>query len=624
MKRLIFVVMLSLMSIKIIGLRFTQTNYIDKGITTSSEITPLRILDYNRDGLEELIIFTYGKLYFYEYENSTFNLINTIGDSLLHIVAYGVGDFDGDNLYDLMMIYYYSSPVEEYYRPIIIKEQSDSTSFFDNLVWGNDTLYSSIYHVGITDKLKHDGVERIYGAGIPWLTTPSKAYGWYYYTCTGDNQYEIRDTFMEETRVGGAMDIGDIDKDGLTDIIITSPNNYLYFYESADLMDTCFIKKDSLTEGGYAPLQWLILPDIDDDGVNEIIKSQIYYLQPVVGLAGWVSYGYAIMEDTIGTGLYDTIWSRDFLVWTDYIYGEGGGVDYGDVDGDGGEEIVLCGGRHIEVWKGIGDNELERIWEWTDPTYYTTASRISCYDFNRNGIEEIIFSGCGLTGNITRVIEGDPERDPEAPEMVKADASDGVVVGEGVDYDDYIRIEFGGLTNEPKIDKSNIDSILRLSGGHSYLANGRYLDTCRWEIEGGKSVLYIELTEIISKPTVMVGDTIYPDGVTIRSFEYPTYAISEPIVISGSFGPMGIEEEKGVIERGGYKEIEMLNQSVIWNTKGRGVLVIYDISGREIIREERDMLGEYKTDISGLKNGIYFVKLQTGSKTITRKIVLIK
>jgi hypothetical protein len=45
---------------------------------------------------------------------------------------------------------------------------------------------------------------------------------------------------------------------------------------------------------------------------------------------------------------------------------------------------------------------------------------------------------------------------------------------------------------------------------------------------------------------------------------------------------------------------------------------------REIIREERDMLGEYKTDISGLKNGIYFVKLQTGSKTITRKIVHVK
>jgi hypothetical protein len=121
----------------------------------------------------------------------------------------------------------------------------------------------------------------------------------------------------------------------------------------------------------------------------------------------------------------------------------------------------------------------------------------------------------------------------------------------------------------------------------------------------------------------MVGDTIYPDGVTIRSFEYPTYAISEPIVISGSFGPTGIGEEE-LLVRNVDIEIEILKQNVIWNTKGRGVLVIYDISGRGIIREERDMLGEYKTDISGLKNGIYFVKLQTGSKTITRKIVHVK
>ncbi|MEJ5307110.1 MAG: FG-GAP-like repeat-containing protein [candidate division WOR-3 bacterium] len=622
MKKVFSIVILLVMDLMIVeevnSLVFYQYAYLDKGDCSSLNSLRQKDVDYNRNGRNELILNNYAIL-FYEYSgNNDFNLIKEVfpDPNYPYIMSLGIGDFDGDSLKDIIVWKTGS------YR-LWIYEQSERTSFFDSLVWISDTIYKSLHYLGITDKLKHDGVERIYGAGIPWLTTPSKAYGWYYYTCTGDNQYEIRDTFMEETRVGGAMDIGDIDKDGLTDIIITSPNNYLYFYESADLMDTCFIKKDSLTEGGYAPLQWLILPDIDDDGVNEIIKSQIYYLQPVVGLAGWVSYGYAIMEDTIGTGVYDTIWSRDFLVWTDYIYSCGGGMDYGDVDGDGGEELVICGGRHIEVWKGIGDNELERIWEWTDPTNYTTESCISCYDFNRNGIEEIIFSGCGLTGNITRVIEGDPERDPEAPEMVKADASDGMVVGEGVDYDDYIRIEFGGLTNEPKIDKSNIDSILRLSGGHSYLANGRYLDTCRWEIEGGKSVLYIELTEIISKPTVMVGDTIYPDGVTIRSFEYPTYAISEPIVISGSFGPTGIGEEE-LLVRNVDIEIEILKQNVIWNTKGRGVLVIYDISGREIIREGRDMLGEYKTDISGLKNGIYFVKLQTGSKTITRKIVLIK
>jgi len=34
--------------------------------------------------------------------------------------------------------------------------------------------------------------------------------------------------------------------------------------------------------------------------------------------------------------------------------------------------------------------------------------------------------------------------------MVKAEASDGVIVGSGVDYDDYIRIEFSGLNNRAK------------------------------------------------------------------------------------------------------------------------------------------------------------------------------
>jgi len=194
----------------------------------------------------------------------------------------------------------------------------------------------------------------------------------------------------------------------------------------------------------------------------------------------------------------------------------------------------------------------------------------------------------------------------------------------GVDYDDYIRIEFDGLTNEPYINKSNIDSILRLSGGHSYLANGRYLDTCRWEIEEAKSVLYVELTQILSSPTVAVGDTIYPDGITIRSFEYPSYAVSKPIVITGSFGPAGSGEDNKAYGLSNKAGIQIESQQIIWNTTDRGVLIIYDISGREIIKEETARSGRHRTDIGQLNNGIYFVKVKEKNQTLTKKMVKIR
>lgn len=575
-----------------------------------------KIDDFNRNDLDELIFFDYVRIpqtksiYFYEYGDG-FNFTNIKQIERQTCVILGTGDLDADGNRELFGA---DSLI------IWLMEQKDSLSFPDSITWESDSTMIYCKDIGITNKLKGDGVDRIYGAGIPWLSTASEGYGWFYFTCTGDNQYEILNTFEESTRVAGAMDIGVIDNDSLTDVVITSPRNYLYFYESVDLIDTNFIKQDSLTEGGYASEVLLILPDIDRDGTNEIMKYQINYLD----LTGYVSYGYLIYEDTSGTGVYDTIWKRDFVVGTDFIYQHGGDIDYGDMDGDGLNELVICGGRHIEVWESIGDNQFERKWEWTDPTYYTIQSFIGCHDFDKNGIDEIIFSGIGQSGECTRIFECDTTREPSAPEIISAEASDGVIVEGGVDYDDYIRIEFDGLTNEPYINKSNIDSILRLSGGHSYLANGRYLDTCRWEIEEAKSVLYVELTQILSSPTVAVGDTIYPDGITIRSFEYPSYAVSKPIVITGSFGPAGSGEDNKAYGLSNKAGIQIESQQIIWNTTDRGVLIIYDISGREIIKEETARSGRHRTDIGQLNNGIYFVKVKEKNQTLTKKMVKIR
>ena len=607
MNKIVFIISLFIINIQLTGIQFFEMDYINEGISTTGKDLSLKISDYNRNGSDEIVINS-SNILFYEIQDNYFELIGEIDDTN-YIFTCGSGDFDQDGLKDLLI----GMPGDDKYMHLRILEQSDSTSFFDNLVWQSDTLYRTVKVLSITNKLKGDGVDRIYGAGIPWLSTPTKGYGWYYFTCTGDNQYEILNTFEESTQIQSAMDIGDIDNDSLTEVVLESYlKTQIFKYESVSSSDDSFEFTDSIMT--YAsPLCLLILPDIDKDGTNEVAEMLVNYI-------GYpTSYKCIIFEGT------DTIFNRDFEVETDYIYNFNGDIDYGDIDGDSVNELVICGGRHIEVWESTGDNQFERMWEWTDPTYYTIQSHIKCHDFNKNGIDEIVFSGAGQAEECTRIFECDTTREPSAPEIVSAEANDGVIVEKGVDYDDYIRIEFEGLTNEPNINKSNIDSILRLSGGHSYLANGKYLDTCRWEIEEAKSVLYIELTQIQASPTVAVDDTIYPDGVTIRSFEYPVYAVVKPIVITGSFGPTGVQDGREPCIGDSTCTVPTIqSQYIIWNTNTQGTLTVYDISGREVIREESKTTGEHKTDIRYLKNGIYFIKLKTENQSITEKQIIIK
>jgi len=225
------------------GLAFEQKQYIDKG----TDLVGPFYCDYNRNMNDELIIPGTNIIYFYEIQSdSGFSLINQI-DGISgnpYLWTAGTGDFDSDGLKEIILGY-----PENDTAHLRIYEQSESTSFFDNLVWQNDTLYITIYNLGVTNKLKGDGVDRILGAGIPWLSKPTKAYGWYYYTCVGDNQYEILNTYAESTRVGSAMDIGDINGNGLTDVVVTTPESiYIYIYESIDSEDTIFERWNILPE----------------------------------------------------------------------------------------------------------------------------------------------------------------------------------------------------------------------------------------------------------------------------------------------------------------------------------------------------------------------------------------
>jgi hypothetical protein len=167
-------------------------------------------------------------------------------------------------------------------------------------------------------------------------------------------------------------------------------------------------------------------------------------------------------------------------------------------------------------------------------------------------------------------------------ELSNAEASDGNFCLEGIDNDDYVQITFDRPTDKPEIDASNIDDILRLSGGHTWLDGAGGMKEAVWNEEGDKVFIY--LSTDFSLPTVAPGDTVTPDY----------YRMSEtPCVITGSFDPSSVRKKD--VPAGVPSELILYpNKPNPFNpvttitvgipADGRVIVSIYDLRGRLVKR----------------------------------------
>ncbi|MFQ5906887.1 MAG: hypothetical protein ACE5JA_10015, partial [bacterium] len=127
-------------------------------------------------------------------------------------------------------------------------------------------------------------------------------------------------------------------------------------------------------------------------------------------------------------------------------------------------------------------------------------------------------------------------RDGTGPVPDSAFASDGSFARMGIDEDDYVLIHFNESTNKPVLDSSNIDTVLKLSSGHSWLDGVGNLLYSEWDSAGKQlSVFLAPLFGV--PPTISVGDTIYPDGVTIQ--DVWGNACTKWVTLGGTFDPTG-------------------------------------------------------------------------------------
>jgi hypothetical protein len=245
------------------------------------------------------------------------------------------------------------------------------------------------------------------------------------------------------------------------------------------------------------------------------------------------------------------------------------------------------------------------------------------------------------------LIKTGPNVDLSGPIPISAVASDNVNPVPGIDNDDQVMITFDEPTDKPIIDVSNIDAVLTLSGGHTWLDGFGVIGDAEWNPVGDK--LLINLSTNFGPPTVAVGDIITPDGVTIHDIWGNPCVTS--VIITGSFNPVGVEENVGF----GLPKDFLLSQnypnpfynstlirySIPITHPGSKILPaspsgghhvslnIYDISGRlvETLVDEVKKTGVYQLPITSYQlpsNGVYFYRLTAGDFTSTKKLILLR
>jgi hypothetical protein len=222
------------------------------------------------------------------------------------------------------------------------------------------------------------------------------------------------------------------------------------------------------------------------------------------------------------------------------------------------------------------------------------------------------------------------------PTLIQAYASDGPTQNPGIDDDDYVVLNFNTETNIPPLDAANIDAVLPLSSGHTWLSGDNSINSAVWSSDSTQLVIYLVTSGGL--PTVAVGDTVYPDSVTITDrWGIPC---ESPRVIEGSFA-VGVEESP--LKRHPFVNVLKMANPNPFVTRTRIAfevgsrthtkVSVYDASGRTVstlVDHVRDP-GRYVIDWDGtdetgrsLGSGIYFVRMTAGSYSGTIKVGLLK
>jgi hypothetical protein len=322
----------------------------------------LQAYDFLNDGYMELVgcdlLLNNDPLVFLENDgNFNFTEVNRINTGN---ILYDLGDADNDGLIEVLT---------KYNRSLYIYEQTDLNTYADSLVWEITPLDGNYRVWPRFSDLDDDGIGEIS------FMNDIDYYKIDIYENTGDNEFNNYLNIPWPYAGPAQFASGDFDSDGHTEIVGGDPNGILTIFETAASDSFVMVWQGDL--GHPNAYMHRFIGDTDNDGFEEWVSGSHDF-----------SHGGFFFRVYEGDGdnqyheiYYDSLPGNPWLL---------GGVDAGDVDGDGLPEFVFSSNSNVGLFKYDPVSGWYRAW-LIDSLQGSVLPYL--VDSNADGLDEIVISG---------------------------------------------------------------------------------------------------------------------------------------------------------------------------------------------------------------------------------------
>lgn len=291
----------------------------------------------------------------------------------------------------------------------------DSDGDLDILTFGNDTLghvYSSFYRNDnlVFNEFKIDAFPDLYDGAIDWADYDNNGkmdlalIGWSSSDGGIISKILTFDSIFVNSNIElpgvsrGAIDWGDYNNDGLSDILIVGQdihsNSITKLFENRDSIFVEIDLSSSVTGVSFGSASWI---DFDGDGLLDFLIAGVTGQAPETGPPITQLYkntgdGFILVFDSLFEGLYYS------------------SIDWGDVDNDGDPDLLLTGiTADNQFFTGLYINDISsfRLIETSLPNVGEGFAKFGDYD--NDGDLDILISGRvqELNERVFRVYEND-------------------------------------------------------------------------------------------------------------------------------------------------------------------------------------------------------------------------
>jgi hypothetical protein len=353
--------------------------------------------DSDHNGLNELIFATLFSTYVTEWmvwEYRPFNRYELVfadtgtfplppGITTGNFRPYDVGDIDQDSFTDLVGPN--NDQTQDSMYNVVTTQESPNYYFYpESLSWWHRFAYNEVISQPFyfPPDLDRDGRREILFEG-PWPAANQVVN--YIFENIGNNQNAL--VFTDTTGPPPyAYTFGDFDLDERMEFVssdLMSIGRVFIFENTGDdqyslvWIDTVRIANGSDVFSGN---------DLDGDGKPEFFVGFYSYPSSTFYLYMWEATGnniyqrYLIAQKTLTIG--------SLADWESKC---------GDIDGDGIEELVWSTGNAFFVYKAMGNNQFQQVWEWWQDHGSFQVLIVNIFDTNQNGYNEIVVGGSGKT-----------------------------------------------------------------------------------------------------------------------------------------------------------------------------------------------------------------------------------